>query len=238
MVLAVIGLVVALKLTLASFPILLLIFVLLVWQVWQVKKDTQEGREQDQSAPPPPPPPKYPRYDPSIRVFIVFFAAVLGFGLKNLLDNTKTYKWLFFLVATLIFLRFLTAAANNLWLEYLKYERDPQPLDFFVGVGFFWITVFGCFGAYLCYADGPREFFLRALLLLCVTLVGSVPQWLCAKFKLTTPIGQWGSWFSLVNGAQLAAVVVYWWAGGVLGLTWADRLINPSTHGCHTIGGK
>jgi len=68
----------------------------------------QERREQVE-----PEPPKFPRYDPSIRVVTLFFAAVLGFGLKHLLDipnaqNTVeiiytckwftlglSYKWLF-----------------------------------------------------------------------------------------------------------------------------------------------
>jgi hypothetical protein len=224
-VLVVIGLVVASKLSLASIPnpqvlgvvgavaaLLLLILVL----VWQVRKPTQESREQDHLDRPP----KYPRYDPSIRAFTVFFAAVLGFGLKNLLDQGR---WLFFLVATFIFLRFLTAAANNLWLEHLKYERDPQPQDFLVVVGFFWITVFGCFGAYLCYADAPTEFFRRACALLSVTLVGSGLQWLWFLCGRSNPIGHWGGWFSLVNFVQLAAVVVYW-STGVLGLTWGIRL--------------
>jgi hypothetical protein len=60
-----------------------------------------------QGEPESPKPPKFPRYEPSIRVIIVFFAAVLGFGLKHLLDmdiqdpvkaqkpvEAHTYKWL------------------------------------------------------------------------------------------------------------------------------------------------
>jgi hypothetical protein len=229
----VIGLVDASKLSLASIPnpqvlgvvgavaaLLLLILVL----VWQVGKDTPGGPQQTQ----PDPPPDYPLYGASISVFTVFFAAVLGFGLNHLLelDTQKggPYKWLFFLVATFIFLRFLTAAANNLWLEYLKYERVYQSQDnFYVGAGFFWITVFGCLGAYLCYADAPTEFFRRACLLLFATLLGSGLQWLFSKRKWSDPRGEWGSWFSLVNFVQLAAVVVYW-STGVLGLTWGIRL--------------
>ena len=62
--------------------VLLLFFgFVLVWNL--LAKGTQERREQVE-----PEPPKFPRYEPSIRVMIVFFAAVLGFGLKRLLDNT------------------------------------------------------------------------------------------------------------------------------------------------------
>jgi hypothetical protein len=134
----VISLVVAWQLSLASLTkwqvlvvvgpgaAVLLLFVSVV--VWNLRaKDTQERREQLE-----PEPPMYPRYEPSIRAVTVFFAAVLGFGLKHLLDtdytqktaDIYTYKWLFFLVAVFIFLRFLTGSANHLWLEYQKSERD------------------------------------------------------------------------------------------------------------------
>lgn len=228
--LVVIGLVVALQMYLASFP---------KWQiVWQIEavlvvvvvvcevaallrlslapdRDTGEPREQDDA-------PKYEGYDPSIRVFIVFFAAVLGFGLKRLLDHgSPSYKWLFFLVATFIFLRFLTAAQNNLWLEYLKYGRVYSRLDdFYVGVGFFWMTVFGILGAYLCYADTPQEFFWRACILLSVTLLGSGLQWLWSLRSRFDPKGEWGWWFTLVNGTQLTAVVGFWGIGAWWGWTW------------------
>lgn len=119
----------------------------------------EERREQGDPAP------YYPRYKESIRVFTVFFAAVLGFGLKHLLDlhtklakqpveifshNWVPYKWLFFLVATFIFLRFLTASANLLWFEYQREERDYGWRDnFLVIASFSWLTIFACFGAYL-----------------------------------------------------------------------------------------
>jgi hypothetical protein len=175
--------------------------------------DVQREERQEQQ----PPVPYYPRYDPSIRVVTLFFAAVLGFGLKNLLDtpNAKnpveihtykgwtweiyTYKWLFFLVATFIFLRFLTGSANHLWLEYQKYMRHHQARDdVLVIVGFFWLTLFGCLGAFLCYADTAPHFFRRAGYLLLATLAGSMTQWLGYKLKLTSPIGRWGDWWSML----------------------------------------
>jgi hypothetical protein len=204
-----------------------------------------------------PKPPKFPRYEPSIRVLIVFFAAVLGFGLKNLLDTPPaknpvweiplykgvpweiyTHKWLLFLVATFIFLRFLTGSANHLWLEFQKYEIDYRPQDDgqkseidyrpqndgLLLVGFFWVTLFGCLGAFLCYAGNPSQFFGRAVILLSATLLGSGSQWLWRARGRTSPIGQWGDWWTLVNGIQLVAVVVLW-CTGVLGWSWGTRLL-------------
>ena len=135
-----------------------------------------------------------------------------------------TYKWLFFLVAAFIFLRFLSGSANNLWLENQKYERARKPKDDrLILVGFFWITLFGSLGAYLCYAGGPLQFFWRAFFLLSATVVGSTLQWLAYAFGWTSPIGRWGDWWTLVNGTQLAAVVVLWQTD-VLGSSWSTRL--------------
>jgi hypothetical protein len=130
-----------------------------------------------------------------------------------------------FLVATFIFLRFLTGSANHLWLEFQKYEIDYRPKDdrLFL-VGFLWVTLFGCLGAFLCYAGNPSQFFGRAVILLSATLFGSGLQWLWRVLGWSDPRGQWGDWWSLVNGTQLAAVVVLWQTG-VLGWSWSTRLL-------------
>jgi hypothetical protein len=91
-------------------------------------------------------------------------------------------------------------------------------------VGFFWITLFGCLGAYLCYAGGPLQFFWRAFFLLLATVVGSTSQWLAYEVGWTSPIGRWGDWWTLVNGTQLAAVVVLWQTD-VLCWSWSTRLL-------------
>jgi hypothetical protein len=175
----------------------------------------------------------------------VFFAAVLGFGLKHLLDlDTQIankpveiftykwlpYKWLFFLVAIFIFLRLLTASANHVWLEYQKYQRPYRRRDdLLLIVRFSWLTIFGCFGAYLCYAGNPSQFFLRAAYLLAACFAASVLQvlWspisqvLWSRLRWTTSVGKWAwGWFS-VNFSQLAAVVVIM----TLDRTWGSRLV-------------
>jgi hypothetical protein len=197
-------------------------------------------------------PPYYPRYKESVRIFTVFFAAVLGFGLKHLLDTTKvaqkpvgqihlyktweihTYKWLFFLVAIFIFLRFLTASANLLWLEYQRDERDYDWRDnFLVIAGFSWLTIFAYFGAYLCYSGTPSQFFSRAFYLLLAAFVASVIHvpWTLVKKQLKkwrTSTGQWALGWLFVNGIQLAVVVLL---SGVPSWMWGSRLIVGGTWG-------
>jgi steroid delta-isomerase-like uncharacterized protein len=175
----------------------------------------------------------------------VFFAAVLGFGLKRLLDTDAQiankpveiftykwlpYKWLFFLVAAFIFLRLLTASANHVWLEYQKYERPYRRRDdLLITVGLSWLTIFGCFGAYLCYAGNPSQFFWRASYLLVACCAASVLQvlWsplrqvLWSPLRWTTPIGDWAWGWLWVNFSQFAAVVVLM----NMNRTWGVRLV-------------
>jgi hypothetical protein len=177
---------------------------------------------------------------------------VLGFGLKHLLDTTKvaqkpvgqihlyktweihTYKWLFFLVAIFIFLRFLTASANLLWFEYQRDKRDYDWRDnFLVIAGFSWLTIFACFGAYLCYSGTPSQFFSRAFYLLLAAFEASLIHvpWTRLKKRLKkwrTSTGLWALGWLVVNGIQLAFVVLL---SGVPSWLWGSQLIVGWTVG-------
>src|SRR5437879_4207317 len=63
------------------------------------------------------------RYDQSIRVITAFFAALLGFGLKNLLDNKSLPSDMpapCFILSVLLFLRFILGSANHYWYDYVN----------------------------------------------------------------------------------------------------------------------
>ncbi len=60
------------------------------------------------------------RYEQSIRTITAFFAVLLGFGIKKLLDSGVELggdKWPCFILSVLLFLRYLLGSANHLWLE-------------------------------------------------------------------------------------------------------------------------
>ena len=171
-----------------------------------------------------------PRYEKSITVVTLFFAAILGFGLNHILEAEHIkphgiiadHRWGFFLVAVLIFLRFLTGSANHLWLEYVKYPRVPRFRfrlnldDVLFTWDLAWLTVFGCLGVAICYAKNENTFFLLTALLLAAALIWSLLDWEFRRRRWRSEIGNWAPTWITLNVIQL--VVVLWcWLLGFLG---------------------
>jgi hypothetical protein len=175
-----------------------------------------------------PPVPYYSRYDQSIRVVTTFFAAVLGFGLKHMLDTAKTvnaealytYKWQFFVVTVLIFLRFLTGPANHLWLQYVKFQTYYRYPNFLVATDLLWLTVFACFGVAICYMNTPDGFFWRTFLLLAAAVASMIWDSALRIFGLRKPVGQWAGFWIALNVVQILILIVLWQVpfGGTIGL--------------------
>jgi hypothetical protein len=103
------------------------------------------------------------RYERSIAVTTAFFAALIGFGLKRLLDNARDAVtdnsaiypaewWALFVMAVLLFLRFLLGAANHMTLEYVR-RKKPYPhrrLHFTFDLSA--LVALGCVAAVICYS--------------------------------------------------------------------------------------
>src|SRR4051794_9994756 len=69
------------------------------------------------------------RYDQSVRVITAFFAALLGFGLKNLLDGRNLPQDVAgpcFVLSAILFLRFLIGSANHYWHDFLNTDSLPE----------------------------------------------------------------------------------------------------------------
>src|SRR5262245_1292150 len=108
------------------------------------------------------------RYEQSIRVITALFATLLGFGLKHLLDSgfqPEHARIPCFLVALLVFLRFLLGSANHYWIEYVKPDMaDNYVPDFSVVrvlFDFVALILFGVFGMNICYAETLPTFLYR-----------------------------------------------------------------------------
>src|SRR2546427_10582312 len=117
------------------------------------------------------------RYEQTIRVVTVFFSALIGFGLKKLLDaGTEDLvglnRWLCFILAVLLFLRFLLGSANHLSLEYTWQEHpgaSPGPLTRDI----LFLITFGILALWICYSTSIREFLSRSAWLPAVGFVWS-----------------------------------------------------------------
>lgn len=152
------------------------------------------------------------RFQRSIDVLLTFFAALIAIGLRRLLDEVGTveiapYKWPALLVAVFFFLRFLSGAANYLWLEHIK--NQPARLSnglLTLNLGF--LTAFGLFALGMCYANAASVFFWRAIYFLIVAICWAGLDW-AVRFKFHSPtIGDWRFW-PLLNVIHIA---FYIWA--------------------------
>src|SRR5438046_919236 len=104
------------------------------------------------------------RYEQSVRVFTVFFSALMGFALKRILENPAfstlgNDRWACFLLALMLFLRFLFGSANHLWEEYVKTPPDGKARNFMLW-DLFWLTGFGFLALQICYSNTVQQFLL------------------------------------------------------------------------------
>jgi hypothetical protein len=143
------------------------------------------------------------RFENCVRSILAFFAALIGFGLKHILDaDPKAYgdivahRWQYFLIAVLLFLRFFIGSANHLWFEHVK-ARDTQreskiqirlllsDLCFLIG--------FGLFAAAICYVNDTLEFcYWSMALMLCAIIWGVYDEF--TRGKQAKSYGDWGFW--------------------------------------------
>ena len=103
----------------------------------------------------------------SIRVFTAFFAALVGFGLRPLLERPFPHGgWLPFLGALLVFLRFMTGSAVHMWREHVKDVANRERSRERMRVDLFCLAGFGVIATLACQQRMPEPFWgLLALLI-------------------------------------------------------------------------
>jgi hypothetical protein len=174
------------------------------------------------------------RYEQSVRVVTAFFAAVIGFGLKNLLDATEggqisAHKWPFFLVTIFLFLRYLLGSANHLWAEYVSGTSEVREWpNVRIVKDFAFLVVFGVLAATMCYAPSALQFYRQGIYLVLVALAWVGIDWIFHRLVLKTNT-RWNFWL-LLNGIQLIFFVIAWYLayirfGNPPWTTWSWSLI-------------
>lgn len=134
--------------------------------------------------------------EPTIRVVTAFFAALTGFGLKHILDlkageSLHEYQVPCFLIATLLFLRFLTGSANHLWVEHVQ-PADSK--DLFFALDIIFLLIFGIFASFISYSSDVAEFLRLSGILLLVSIVWSVVSAVIARCVDSNSVGRWWPW--------------------------------------------
>jgi hypothetical protein len=149
------------------------------------------------------------RYDPTIRVTTVFFSALVGFGLKHLLDadvaELAPYRWACFLLAMFTFLRFLLGSANHLWFEYVS-GPDKKPNQLLISDIIF-LVGFGVLALFTCYSHSLTSFLCRSLYLPGAALIWGGLDNLLRKTTGQKTHGGWTASWILINSLQVIALL-------------------------------
>jgi len=161
------------------------------------------------------------RYEQATRVITAFFSALLGLGLKNLLDpkafGPANAGWPCFLMSVFLFLRFLLGSNNHMWFEFVRPDRtDPSTFSvsrFRIFNDFFSLVILGLVGVAICYSTTVDEFLNRNLLLTGLGVVW-VLLYILVEWVKKTPSGRWkrpaGKWdyWLLINLTQFSSILV------------------------------
>jgi hypothetical protein len=162
------------------------------------------------------------RYEQSIRVITTFFAALLGFGLKKLLDaegfDPPNAQWPCFLMSVFLFLRFLLGTNNHMWVEFVCPDRGTESTFSAdrkqVLNDFLFLVAFALIGIAICYSTTLDKFLKLNLLLtglglgwvIVYAVIGFVRSKLFRRPGRASK-GDWSHW-GLVNLAQLSSILV------------------------------
>lgn len=159
------------------------------------------------------------RYEQSIRVITAFFAVLLGFGLKKLLDNEifqpENARWPCFIMSVFLFLRFLLGSNNHMWFEFVRQDlaqnsafKAPRTQ---ILNDFLFLVLFGLIGMAICYSKNLTQFLELNLLLTGIGLIWVILYAVIGCFRMkrqgTIPRGTWSYW-GWVNLAQFTAVLM------------------------------
>jgi len=163
------------------------------------------------------------RYESAIRVIAAFFAVLLGFGLKQLLDpgsraQLSSATGPCFIICVLLFLRFLVGSSTHMWVEFvlpdLKTDSTFKAPWWQIVIDFCFLTFFGLLGMAICYSRDLEHFmklngiwaFVGVVWSAFYTWLKHVPRQRVANVDAPkAPREDWWFWI-LINAVQMAAL--------------------------------
>jgi hypothetical protein len=140
-----------------------------------------------------------------IRAVLALFAAVLGFGLKRMLDgepgatgyaDLAAYRWAIFTVVVALFARYLAGSGFHFVFEHARQSR-PDARSFVSDVMF--LAAFGLIGLSICYAPNAHTLLMRIAFLNLLALI-----WTCARANKT-----W-RFYLPINLLSMVAFTIFW----------------------------
>jgi hypothetical protein len=105
-------------------------------------------------------------YEPGVRVFTVFFSMLTGFGLKYLADGPDTWSEMesrcAFVIALLLFLRFLFGSANYLSVEYIRHHDSGGKKRALMVWDSISLSLVGWVAVMMCYSPSFHHFLMMS----------------------------------------------------------------------------
>lgn len=137
--------------------------------------------------------------EPTIRVVLILFSAILGYGFKNILDNADaiggTYGvngWILFLITLSLAIRFITGSANHTSFRYIQTSNeitDKDAWEFIVDICI--MIVSGVLLSAVCYSESPAEYLLLSIAFLTLAIIWGLVE------KYIWKVDKWFFWFKI-----------------------------------------
>lgn len=155
-------------------------------------------------------------YEPTVRVLTVFFSALLGMGLKHLLgegaqtDAFGEDRWPAFILALLLFLRFLIGTANHMTLEFSEKGLNGSSKWFLVRHASA-LVLFGVLALNICYSNFLGDFLVATMWFCGAAAAFNGFDYLLERRRVFKPEGDWlPEWF-VQNGIQIESAIIAWY---------------------------
>jgi hypothetical protein len=137
--------------------------------------------------------------EPTIRVVLTLFAAILGYGLKRILDNADAIGgiygvngWILFLITLSLSIRFFTGSANHTSARFLQTSKaitDKDAWEFIVDICI--LIMSGVLLSAVCYSESPAEYLLLSIAFLTLAIIWGLIE------RYIWKVDKWFFWFKI-----------------------------------------
>ena len=143
--------------------------------------------------------------EPISRVVLTLFAAIIGFGLKKIIEenaidtNYGVDNWIVFLITLSLSLRFFIDSAIHTSVQYVQNNPSPNIINFIYDM--LVLITLGTLIAFMCYADSPKAYLKLSILFFGVAIAWWVIEWIFWSLAI-------GIFWIIINLAHLAVYAV------------------------------
>lgn len=143
--------------------------------------------------------------EPISRVVLTLFAAIIGFGLKKIIEenaidsNYGVDNWIVFLITLSLSLRLFIDSAIHTSVQYTQNNHTASIINFIYDM--LVLITLGTLIAFMCYADSPKAYLRLSIVFFGIAIAWWVIEWIFWSQAI-------GLFWLIINLAHLAVYVV------------------------------